>query len=53
MTEDIDKPVGHCEKCGADIWKSMLSGNLVKSCNCVKDKNGKDGKAKQSKNNNS
>ncbi len=36
--EDIDKPIGKCEQCGSDIWKSMITGNLVKSCNCKKDK---------------
>jgi len=40
-TENIDVPVGKCEQCGADIWKSMISGNLVKSCNCIRIKNAK------------
>ncbi len=38
MTEDIDKPIDKCSVCGADVWKSMISGNLIKSCNCVVDK---------------
>lgn len=39
---DYDRPVGTCDICGADIWKSLISGNLIKSCNCVKPKTKKE-----------
>ena len=39
---DYDKPVDSCPTCGLAIWKSLISGNLIKSCNCVKPKTKKE-----------
>ena len=49
MSENIDVPVSKCEQCGADVWKSMITGNLIKSCNCKKIKVKPDGKGKVTK----